>query len=98
MSELDLKDEAIDQFTKCLSLNPTHNNAHHNLANIYRDQNNIDLALQHYEHSDRSDHNNPDMHCNWGLAYQLKERWSDAISCFETAIQQKSTTHPLTLT
>ena len=90
MSELKLKEDAVPQFLRCLELNPTHNNAHHNLANIYRDQNNLDLALEHYELSNKSQHNNPDMHCNWGLAYQLKERWDKAINCFEIAITQKA--------
>ena len=50
----------------------------------------LELALEHYQLSDQSNHDNPDMHCNWGLAYQLKEQWAQAISCFETAIHQKS--------
>ena len=90
LAELERKDQAADSFRRCLDLNPIHNNAHHNLANIYRDQNKIDLSLEHYQLSDQCDHNNPDMHCNWGLALQLKELWSQAINCFEVAINQKS--------
>ena len=30
------------------------------------------------------------MHCNWGLAWQLEERWDRAIDQFEVAISQKS--------
>ena len=33
---------------------------------------------------------NPDMHCNWGLAWQLQERWDRAIEEFQIAISQKS--------
>ena len=30
------------------------------------------------------------MHCNWGLAWQLQERWDRAIEQFQIAISQKS--------
>ena len=30
------------------------------------------------------------MHCNWGLALQLKEQWDRAIEQFQIAISQKS--------
>ena len=30
------------------------------------------------------------MHCNWGLTWQLQERWDRAIEEFEIAISQKS--------
>ena len=30
------------------------------------------------------------MHCNWGLAWQLQERWDRAIEQFQIAIDQKS--------
>ena len=88
--ELERKDEAIDFFNKCLTLKPNHDNAHHNLANIYRDKNDISLALKHYELSNDSNAVNSDMHCNWGLALQLNEQWSAAISQFEIAISQKA--------
>ena len=73
LSELNKNEDAESQFKKCLELNPTHNNAHHNLANIYRDDHKLDLALHHYQLSNDSEHHNPDMHCNWGLAFQLNE-------------------------
>ena len=34
------------------------------------------------------------MHCNWGLTWQLQERWDRAIEEFEIAISQKSDQSP----
>ncbi|MCB0599593.1 MAG: tetratricopeptide repeat protein [Saprospiraceae bacterium] len=41
--------KAIGAFTKALSLQPRHLEAHYNLANVYFDASNYDLAIVHYE-------------------------------------------------
>ena len=56
----------------------------------------LEEALEHYSRSDALEHHNPDMHCNWGLAWQLQERWDRAIDQFEVAISQKSRSCPVT--
>jgi tetratricopeptide (TPR) repeat protein len=40
---------ALDAFTRCLTLNPRHLEAHYNLANLYADLGNLPLARVHYE-------------------------------------------------
>ena len=57
---------------------------------LLRDLKSLEEALEHYSLSDSLEHQNPDMHCNWGLAWQLQERWDRAINQFEVAISQKS--------
>ena len=59
-------------------------------APTLRDLKEIDDALVHYSKSSQLEYNNPDMHCNWGLAWQLQERWDLAIEQFRVAISQKS--------
>ena len=55
-----------------------------------RDLKELDDALDHYAKSSELEYINPDMHCNWGLAWQLQERWDRAIEEFQIAISQKS--------
>ena len=55
-----------------------------------RDLKEVDSALEHYGISAELEYDNPDMHCNWGLALQLKEQWDRAIEQFQIAISQKS--------
>ena len=74
LNELDRKVEAVARFKRCLEINPSHASAHHNCANSLRDLKEVDEALEHYSRSSELEFNNPDMHCNWGLAWQLQER------------------------
>ena len=76
-------------FKKCFQINPDHASAHHNCANCLRDLKQVEDALEHYSKSSLLEHQNPDMHCNWGLAWQLQERWDLAIEQFQIAISQK---------
>ena len=71
LNELERKEEAIARFKRCLEINPDHASAHHNVANCLRDLKSLEEALEHYARSDVLEHNNPDMHCNWGLAWQF---------------------------
>ena len=90
LNDLDRKEEAIDRFKRCIEINPNHASAYHNCANIFRDLKEIDDALEYYSKSSQLEYFNPDMHCNWGLAWQLQERWDRAIEQFQIAISQKS--------
>ena len=90
LNDLERTEEAVARFKRCLEINPGHASAHHNIANCLRDLKNLEEALEHYARSDELEHQNPDMHCNWGLTWQLKERWDLAIDQFEVAIGQKS--------
>ena len=90
LNELNRKEDAVVQFKKCIEINPSHASACHNCANSQRDLKEIDDALELYARSSELEYENPDMHCNWGLAWQLKERWDRAIEEFQIAISQKS--------
>ena len=71
LNELNRKQDAVDQFKRCLEINPTHASAHHNCGNALRDLKEVDDALEHYSKSSELDYHNPDMHClGLGLAAQ----------------------------
>ena len=72
LNELDRKREAVERFKRCLEINPNHASAHHNCANSLRDLKEVDEALIHYSQSSDLQYQNPDMHCNWGLAGNLR--------------------------
>ena len=90
LNEIGRKDEAVEKFKRCLEINPEHASAHHNCANSLRDLKQIDDALMHYSKSSELEYHNPDIHCNWGFAWQLQERWDQAIDQIQIAISQKS--------
>ena len=49
LSQKDEPAKAIDYLTKSLKENPRHFEAHYNLANVYFDQGNFELAKMHFE-------------------------------------------------
>lgn len=75
--------KAIDCFTKALSVDPRHIEAHYNLANMYYDQGNYQLALTHYEVAMHMDEFFPEIVYNLALTHLCLEDRSKAIQFLE---------------
>jgi tetratricopeptide (TPR) repeat protein len=70
---------AFDCFTKCLKEDPRHLEAHYNLANLYFDVGNYNLAKLHYEIAAEIEPDFPNIYFNLGLVYALNEEYRDAV-------------------
>ncbi|HNP17613.1 MAG TPA: tetratricopeptide repeat protein [Fulvivirga sp.] len=71
--------KAIDCFTKCLKEDPRHFEAHYNLANIYSEAGNLDLAKMHYNLAIKLEPDFGSAYYNLGLVLALKEEYEEAI-------------------
>ncbi len=60
---------AIDCFTNALVSDPRHTEAHYNLANMYYDAGNYQLALAHYEIANRMEDAFPEIRYNLALTH-----------------------------
>lgn len=79
--------KAIDYLTACLKVNPRHFEAHYNLANVYSEMSNFDLAKTHYEVAIRIDPQFPNCHYNLGLTYISLRKYGQAIESINTYIE-----------
>ena len=77
----DLK--AIDALTTALTLAPRHALCHYNLANIYLDHGNLNLARLHYEIAREIDPEFPEVFFNLGLVYLIRGHRSKAVDMLQ---------------
>lgn len=78
--------KSIDYLTKCLELDPRHFEAHYNLANVYSDLGNFQLAKAHYEVSINIDPHFPNSYYNLGLVLISLKDYLQAIEVINTYI------------
>ncbi len=71
--------KAIDCFTNCLKEEPRHYEAHYNLANIYSEAGNLDLAKIHYQMAIQIEPEFTSAYYNLGLLLAMKEEFKEAI-------------------
>lgn len=78
---------AIDCFTKSLKSDPRHFEGHYNLANIYSDVGNYDLAHTHYKVASEIEPGFPNVYFNLALVCALKEDLLVATSNLERYLE-----------
>jgi len=76
--------KAINCFTKSIQQAPRHFQAHYNLANLYSEQKNFDLARFHYQVAIEIAPNFPDAYYNLGLVLALNHHYQEAIDALST--------------
>jgi tetratricopeptide (TPR) repeat protein len=76
--------QAIDCFTRSLRASPRHFQAHYNLANLYSEKKNYDLAKLHYEIAIEIAADFPNAHYNLGLVLALLKDYQGAIDALTT--------------
>lgn len=74
--------KSIGALTKALSMNPRHLESHYNLANIYFDAGNYDLAIIHYEVALEIDSQFSDAWFNLSIAYLSLKNHLKAFDAF----------------
>lgn len=74
--------KSIGALTKALSLNPRHVESHYNLANVYFDASNYDLAIIHYEVALEIDAQFSDAWFNLSLAYLSLKNHTKSFDAF----------------
>ncbi|MCK6618321.1 MAG: tetratricopeptide repeat protein [Cyclobacteriaceae bacterium] len=70
---------AIDAFTRCLSEEPRHYEAHYNLANLYAEVGNYALAKVHYAIASEIEPAFPNSYFNLGLTLAINREYTEAI-------------------
>jgi tetratricopeptide (TPR) repeat protein len=82
-SKQGLTSKAFDSFTKSLSYNPRHFEAHYNLGNLYFEANDWRLARVHYQIAVEIDSNFPNVYFNLGLVLSMNNDFEAAIRALE---------------
>jgi len=73
------KAESIDCFTKSLKHDPRHFESHYNLANLYSEVENIELAKLHYEVASRILPDSASVYYNLGIVYALNNEFEKSV-------------------
>jgi len=76
--------KAIDCFTRCLKEEPRHFEAHYNLANLYAEVGNFQLAKIHYEISIEMEPSFPNSYFNLGLTLAMNKEFKEAVKVLIT--------------
>ena len=76
--------KAIDCFTRSLKTAPRHFQSHYNLANLYSEKKNYDLAKLHYEIAIEIAPDFPNAHYNLGLVLALMKDYQGAVVALNT--------------
>lgn len=76
--------KAIDAFTRCLSHEPRHYEAHYNLANLYAEVGNYALAKVHYAMASEIEPGFPNSYFNLGLTLAMNKEYNEAVSVLRT--------------
>lgn len=79
--------KAIDYLTRCLKEAPRHFEAHYNLANIYSDKGNLELAKMHYEVAIEIHPDFPNSYYNLGLVFITEKKYGEAIDAINRYIE-----------
>ena len=74
--------KSIGAFTKALSLDPRHLEAHYNLANMYFDAGNFELAIVHFQVATEIDPNFSEAWYNLGLAFASNKQSKLALEAY----------------
>src|SRR5215469_9190489 len=82
-SKQGLTSKAFDSFTKSLSHNPRHFEAHYNLGNLYFEANDCGLAQVHYQIAVEIESNFPNAYFNLGLVLAVVNDFEAAIRALE---------------
>lgn len=82
-SKQGLTSKAFDSFTKSLSYNPRHFEAHYNLGNLYFEANDWRLAQVHYQIAVEIDSKFPNVYFNLGLVLATNNEFEAAIRALE---------------
>ncbi|MCP4456793.1 MAG: hypothetical protein GY816_02005 [Cytophagales bacterium] len=72
---------AVDFLTQCLQRSPRHFEAHYNLANVYSDLSDFELAKVHYELASQIAPEFPNSFYNLGLVLISLKEYERAIEC-----------------
>jgi len=71
--------KAINSFTNCLKLEPRHFEAHYNLANLYAEVGDLELAKFHYQISIEIEPTFPNSYFNLGLTLAMSKDYNEAV-------------------
>jgi len=77
------KSKSVSCFTHSLKEDPRHFEAHYNLANVYLDIENLELAKLHYEVAAEIDPDHADVFYNLAVVYAMLKEFSEAITALE---------------
>ena len=86
-SEKQQYQEAIDNFTECLKINPNHARAFNNRGLAYHKLENYKDAIADFSRAIEIDSDYFKAYTNRGLAYKKLENYKDAIADYSTAIR-----------
>jgi len=78
---------AINSLKKACSLSPANGNFLFNLANVYRQTNMIDEAIEHYQNALKHTSNKRSVYINYGIALKEKGRYDQALSVFQEILK-----------
>jgi tetratricopeptide (TPR) repeat protein len=76
--------KAVDYFTKSLKQEPRHYEAHYNLANLYAEVGNYNLAKVHYEVAIELQPEFPNSYFNLGLTLAMNKEYASATKYLST--------------
>jgi len=88
LSQADDTPAAIDSFTKSLKKDPRHYEAQFNLANIYADAGDQNLARLHYEVAREIDAKDPNLHFNLAVVLASIEEYRPALDSLRRYFEQ----------
>jgi tetratricopeptide (TPR) repeat protein len=83
-------DQAIDDASEAIRLNPNFTNAYLNRGNAYFGKEEFEKAADDYASAIGTNKKNPDAHFNFGLAHHRMKNYEKAIASFDTAISLDS--------
>jgi tetratricopeptide (TPR) repeat protein len=83
-SEEGNRTKAIDYLTRSLKADPRHHEAHYNLANLYAEANELNLAKFHYGIAIELEPTFLNCYFNLGLTLALNKEYNEAIKIFNT--------------
>lgn len=83
-------EEAISQFQKAVTYNPTHANAYYYWGNTLSKLRRYQEAIIQYKQAVRNNPSHADAYDDWGVALTKLGRYEEAISQFQHAVKYKS--------
>ena len=81
------KSKAVSCFTHSLKEEPRHFEAHYNLANVYLDIENLELAQLHYEVAAEINPEHADVFYNLAVVYAMEKEFERAIDSLENHLK-----------
>lgn len=87
LDKRDRTTEAIEAYSKAITLRPQYIEAHHNLGLLLADDAKFEEAIAHYNAALKVDHENAGVHDDLGLALSKLGKTQDAIEHYNEAIR-----------